>query len=86
MKSRNLRRSKISASAPAGNAINNTGKLTATCTRATHIGELVSEVISQPVATFCIQLPVYEITAAIHRLRKSGSRKGERTESWIATG
>src|SRR6185437_12566 len=58
VKSRNLRRSKISASAPAGNAINSTGKLTATCTRATHIGELVSEVISQPVATFCIQLPV----------------------------
>jgi hypothetical protein len=35
-----------------------TGKLTATCTRATQIGELVSEVMSQPVATFCIQLPV----------------------------
>ena len=58
VKSRNLRRSTMSASAPAGKAINSTGRLTVTCTRATHIGELVSEVISQPVATFCIQLPV----------------------------
>ena len=58
VKSRNLRRSKISASAPAGSAIKNTGRLTATCTSATHMGERVSDVMSQPVATFCIQLPV----------------------------
>src|SRR5262249_11256806 len=55
---RNLRRSTISASAPAGRAISSTGRLTAAGTGATHIGELVSEVISQPVATACIQLPV----------------------------
>src|SRR5215472_10711057 len=81
----------LSASAPAGSAIRNTGRLNATCTSETQIGELVNEVISQPVAMFCIQLPVYEMTAAIQRLRNSGSRRGARTEgcagvSWTWAG
>jgi len=33
---------------------------------------------------FCIQLPVYEMTAAIHRLRKRGSASGAKGESWPA--
>src|SRR6185503_15272620 len=78
VKSRNLRRSTMSASAPAGKAINSTGRLRATCTSDTHMGDRVSEVISQPVAMFCIQLPVWEITAATHKLRKSGSARGEK--------
>src|SRR6266481_6236871 len=82
VKSRNFRRSIISANAPAGSAISSTGRVTATVTSATHIGELVREVMSQPVATACIQLPVYEMTAAIHKLRNSGSRKGESAEKW----
>ena len=56
--SNSLRRSTMSASAPAGSTTTNTAMLPAACTRPTINGDMVSEVISQAAPTFCIQLPV----------------------------
>ena len=58
VKSSSLRRSTMSASAPAGNTTRNTAMLPAACTRPTINGDMVSEVISQAAPTFCIQVPV----------------------------
>src|SRR6266498_347750 len=41
-------------------------------------GERVSWVINQPAPTFCIHVPVYEITAANQSERNSGSRNGSK--------
>ncbi len=71
----------MSARAPAGRTTKNTGTAAAACTRLTINGEVESCVISQPAPTFCIQVPVYEITAAIHNDRNSGSRNGAQGES-----
>src|SRR5215469_8680017 len=70
----------MSAKAPAGKITKNTGKLVAACTRLTISGDGVSPVIIQPAPTFCIHVPVYEMTAAIHSERNSGSRSGSRGE------
>jgi hypothetical protein len=56
------------------------GKLEALCTRATRRLEEVSVVISQAAPTLCIQVPMFDTTEAIHRLRKSGCRKGDQAE------
>src|SRR5271156_1271696 len=77
----NRRRSTMSASAPAGSTTKNTGTAAAAWTRLTINGEVESCVISQPAPTFCIHVPVYETTAAIHNDRNSGSRNGAHAAS-----
>ena len=67
----NRRRSTMSASAPAGNAANTTGKLPAVSTRATSSGESVNEVISQLSPTSCIHVPMLETTLAIQSARNT---------------
>ena len=44
-------------------------------------GFIVSCVISQPAPTFCIHVPVYEMTDAIHSDRNSGSPNGAQAET-----
>src|SRR5580692_480790 len=80
------RRSTMSASAPAGKMTRKTGSVDAACTRPTINGDIVSCVISQPAPTFCIQVPVYEITAATQSERKSGSPSGAQAEPFVVLG
>src|SRR6185437_280723 len=74
----------MSASAPAGRMTRKTGSVVAACTRLTISGAsglfMVSCVMSQPAPTFCIQVPMYEMMAAIHRDRNRGSRKGAKAD------
>src|SRR5437588_157742 len=70
----------MSASAPAGRMTRNTGNVVAAVTRLTISGDVVSCVMSQPAPTFCIQVPMYEMTAAPHRERNSGSFSGAHAE------
>src|SRR5882672_2627688 len=73
---RSRRRSTMSATAPAGNASNIIGMLSAASTSATIDGEDESEVISQPAPTSCIHVPTFETMVAIQRLRKRAFRRG----------
>src|SRR5208283_4738731 len=59
------RRSTMSASAPAGIANRNMGRLLATCTRETMNGSGLRLVMSQPDATLYIQPPMFETTVAV---------------------
>src|SRR5579859_1747597 len=70
----------MSASAPAGKITRKTGRVVAACTRPTINGDIVSWVISHPAPTFCIQVPVYEITAATQSERNRGSPNGAHAE------
>ena len=63
---KNRRRSTISASAPAGSANRNIGKLVATCTMETMTGSGLRLVINQPEAALYIHDPMVETTVAIH--------------------
>ena len=63
---RNLRLSTMSASAPAGNANRNIGRVVATCTIDTMNGSGLRLVISQPDAALYIQPPMFETTVAVH--------------------
>ena len=76
----------MSASAPAGNPSNRTGKLAAVCISAMGSGEAVSVVISHVPAVSCIQLPVSETMDAITRYRKTGRRSGNQTEIGLDRG
>jgi hypothetical protein len=71
-----LRRSRISANAPAGRATRTAGKVPAACTRATIKGEGANDVISQAAATSCIQVPILETMNASQSQRNSRIRKG----------
>src|SRR5690606_7836048 len=66
---RRRRRSTMSASAPAGRASANIGKVVAACTSATISGSGDSEVISQPAPTSCIQVPTLDTMVAIQSAR-----------------
>jgi len=66
----NLRRSTMSAIAPAGSASSMTGRLSAASTRATSDGDDEREVISHPAPTSCIHVPTFDTMVAIHRPRK----------------
>src|SRR3989475_2696114 len=70
------RRSTISAIAPAGNPTTRTGRLVALCTRATINGEGESEVIAHAAPTFCIHVPVLEMSEATHSARNTGCDSG----------
>src|ERR1700752_716941 len=63
---RKRRLSTISASAPAGRANRNIGRLLATWTRETVSGSGLRLVISQPDAAFYIQVPTFATTVATH--------------------
>jgi hypothetical protein len=63
------RRSTMSASAPAGSAVRNTGSVTADWTNATCAGDPPSVPISQTAPTFCIQVPMFDTSCAVHSAR-----------------
>jgi hypothetical protein len=65
-----------SASAPAGTAPRNIGRVDATCTIETMKGAGLRLVISQPDAALEIQPPMLEITVAIQRTVNARCRKG----------
>ncbi len=67
--SSSLRRSKRSPAAPAGTPSRNTGRLVAVWTRATSSADGASSVINQAAPTFCIQVPMFDTTDAIHSQR-----------------
>jgi len=48
--------------------------MVAVCMSTTSVAEWVSEVMSHTPATFCIQEPTLDISAAIDRLRKTAWR------------
>src|SRR5229473_859353 len=77
------RRSRISASAPAGRASRNSGRVVATCTSETISGEGVSNVINQAAAESCIHVPMLETTSEIHSARNSGRRNGLHAEGAV---
>src|ERR1700682_3524081 len=79
----------MSARAPAGMASSISGKLSAASMSATSDGDDDSSVMSQPAPTSCIQLPMFEISVAIQRLRKSALCSGlqaERSAAEVAGG
>src|ERR1700678_3828926 len=65
-----LRRSKMSAVAPASSPRSNTGRLAAVCISAINRGDAVSQVISHVPAVSCIHVPTDEMVLAIQRSRK----------------
>ena len=79
-KMRSLRRSKMSAVAPARRPKRSTGRDAAVCMSAMSRGEAVSAVMSQVPAVSCIQVPTEETVDAIQRSRKSGIRRGAKPE------
>src|SRR5712692_11547698 len=49
------------------------------------VGLGASEVINHAAPTFCIQVPIFEATDAIHRERKSGSRNGLHADARVCS-
>lgn len=76
VRSRKSRRSMVSARAPPGSASRKAGKVVAAWMSATSRGESERLVISQPAPMFCIQVPMFETTAAIQSARKRGVASG----------
>src|SRR5262245_9653417 len=77
---RSFRRSTISASAPAGSANRNIGKVVATWTSETISGSGLMLVISQPDAALYIQLPTFATTVAVHSTVKLACLNGLQAE------
>jgi hypothetical protein len=75
---RKMRRSMMSAKAPAGSASRKTGSMEAAWTRLTSIGLGSRLVISQPAPVFCIQPPMLLASVASHRVRKTRCRSGRK--------
>jgi hypothetical protein len=65
-----------SASAPAGTAPRNIGRVAATCTNDTTRGDGSRLVISQPEAALDIQPPILEITVTVQRTVNAACRNG----------
>ena len=70
------RRSKRSASTPAGTSRPNIGNVTAVASAATGSGSFVNDIIVQLSATSWIQVPKLENTAASHSARNAGTESG----------
>jgi hypothetical protein len=70
----------MSANAPAGTARKKKGRYVADWTNATTRGEAERSVMSHAAPTFCIQVPTFEASDAIHRLRKTERRRGDHAE------
>lgn len=68
--------STMSASAPAGSASRNIGRLEATCTSETSNGSTVNSVISQPAAAPYIHQPMLVTTVAVHSTAYEVLRSG----------
>src|SRR5665213_246222 len=66
----------MSASAPAGSANRNIGRLAATCTKDTIKGSELRLVMSQPAAALYIQLPKLVMMVAIQSALKTECRNG----------
>ena len=81
---RYLRLSKISASAPAGIANRQIGKVLAACTKATINGSGSRLVISQPEAALYIQPPTLETSVAVHITANAGWRNGATNDTVLA--
>src|ERR1700738_4146050 len=71
-----LRRSTMSAMAPAGIPNRKTGRLVAVCTSATSSGDGANVAISHAAPTFCIQVPMLETALAIHSHRNHLKNSG----------
>ena len=71
-----LRRSNMSAIAPAGTATSISGNISAVCTSATSDASEVSLVISHAAATPRMSWPKLEITLADQMRRNTGARSG----------
>src|SRR5215831_14569151 len=81
---RNLRMSRMSASAPAGIATRNMGSVVATCTSDTMSGSGLRLVISQPDAALYIELPTFAMTVAVQITANAGCRNGLKGEPTFA--
>src|SRR5438445_12036827 len=77
------RRSRMAASAPAGRASSDTGRVVAACTSETMSGDGASNVINHAAAESCIHVPMLETTSAIHSARNSGRRNGLHAEGAV---
>ena len=71
----------MSASAPAGRDRRKSGAVSAVCMSATIQGVGASDVISQSAPTLCIQVPMFEATAASQSARNSGLDKGRQADA-----
>ena len=63
------RRSRVSASTPAGSASIRTGSMEAVCTSATRVSARGSSTSSHCAPTVCIQLPILLANTASHSIR-----------------
>ncbi|MPN02338.1 hypothetical protein SDC9_149554 [bioreactor metagenome] len=63
-----------------------TGRVEADCTSATSTGEVVSDVISQAVATSFIHMQILAVIQIIHSMRKVGVASGVQTPGAAAGG
>ena len=81
---RNLRLSKMSASAPAGIASRQTGRVAAACTNETIKGSGLRLVMSQPEAALYIQLPTLETSVAVHITANAGCRNAAAKDTGFA--
>ena len=79
------RRSTISASAPAGSANKKSGALSAVCINATMKGVGAKFVINHSAPTFCIHVPTFEATDAIHKARNKGCDKGLHADTCLTS-
>jgi hypothetical protein len=79
------RRSTPSARAPAGRARKKIGRVVAVCISAIITGDEVSDVISQPAPASCIHVPIFEVSEASHRARKSGCCNGRQVDALTAS-
>jgi hypothetical protein len=75
------RRSRTSASAPAGRLRRKKGVLDAVVSSATASGDAARLVISQPWATSVMNEPICETSDAVHNHRNSGWRRGAQADS-----
>ena len=66
-----------SANAPAGMATRNPGTAHAVCTRLTPVGESDRSVIAHAAPTVCMVVPMFDTSAASHRLRNTVTRSGD---------
>ena len=79
-----LRRSRMSASTPAGIASRKIGRVAAACTRATAAGEGERSVISQALATSRMKLPVLPMMVAAQSTANSVCRSGARPPAGVS--
>src|SRR5665213_2991769 len=82
---KNLRLSKISASAPAGIANRQIGRLLTADTSATMNGSGSRLVMSQPDAALYIQPPTLDTSVAVQITAKAGWRNGAKDDARAAT-